>query len=144
MRSKIYTVLASAALMAAAGLATNSAMAETTLNVPFSFMVAGKACPAGHYTVKENPIGTFVTLTNQDSSRVFTWILLPSSPDFKNGDVVLTHTQEAANPNNHGVDLAVLVQDQLIDVAELFIGFIVDVEAHQLGGAPVVLEHHLL
>jgi hypothetical protein len=89
MRSKLHTVLTSAALMAAAVLATNSAMAETTLNVPFSFMVAGKACPAGHYTVKENPIGTFVTLTNQDSSRVFTWILVPSSPDFKNGDVVL-------------------------------------------------------
>jgi len=89
MRSKIHTVLASAALMAAAVLATNSAMADTTLNVPFGFMVAGKACPAGHYTVKENPIGTFVTLTNRDSSRVFTWILLPSSPEFKNGDVVL-------------------------------------------------------
>jgi hypothetical protein len=89
MRSKLYTVLASAALMAAAVLATNSAMAETTLKVPFSFTVAGQTCPAGHYTVKENPIGTYVTLTNQDSSRVFTWILLPNSPDFKSGDVVL-------------------------------------------------------
>jgi len=75
--------------MAAAVLATNSAKAETTLNVPFSFMVAGKACPAGHYTVKENPIGTLVTLTNEDSSRVFTWILGPGSPDFKDGEVVL-------------------------------------------------------
>jgi hypothetical protein len=89
MRSKIHTVLASAALMAAAVLATNSAMAETTLKVPFSFMVAGKTCPAGHYIVRENTIGTFVTLTNEDSSRVFTWILLPNSPNFKNGNVVL-------------------------------------------------------
>ena len=89
MRSKLYTVLASAALIAAAAFATNSAMAETTLTVPFSFMVAGQKCPAGHYTVKENPIGTFVTMTNQDSSRVFTWILLPNTPDFKSDAVVL-------------------------------------------------------
>ena len=60
-----------------------------------------------------------------------------------NGDVVLTHTQKAADSDNHGVDLAVLIQDQLIDVAEFFIGFVVDVEAHELGRAPVVLEHHL-
>ena len=89
MRSTFHTVLASAALMAAAVLATNSAMAETTLNVPFDFTVAGKACPPGHYTVKENAIGSYVTLTNEDSSRVFTWILLPSAPDYKNGNVVL-------------------------------------------------------
>jgi type 1 fimbria pilin len=89
MRSKLHTVLASAALMAAAVLATNSAMAETTLKVPFSFTVAGKICPAGHYTVKENAIGSYVTLTNEDSSRVFTWILLPSAPDYKSGNVVL-------------------------------------------------------
>lgn len=90
MRSTIHTVLASAALMAATVLASNSAMAETTtLNVPFSFMAAGKICPAGHYTVKENPIGTFVTLTNRDSSRVFTWLLSPGSPDRDAAKVVL-------------------------------------------------------
>ncbi|MES2221104.1 MAG: hypothetical protein V4587_09080 [Acidobacteriota bacterium] len=89
MRSTLHTILASAALMAAAVLATNSAQAETTLKVPFSFTVAGKICPAGHYTVKENAIGSYLTLTNEDSSRVFTWLLLPSSPDYKSGDVVL-------------------------------------------------------
>jgi hypothetical protein len=89
MRSTIHTVLASAALMAAAVFATNSAMAETTLNVPFSFTVAGKTCPAGHYTVKENPIGTFVTLTNRDSSRVFTWILNPGPANYDPAKVVL-------------------------------------------------------
>ena len=89
MRSTIHTVLASAALMAAAVLATNSAMAETTLKVPFSFTVAGKTCPAGRYTVKENAIGSYVTLTNEDSSRVFTWILGPGSSDYEAGNVVL-------------------------------------------------------
>jgi hypothetical protein len=89
MRSKLHTVLASAALMAAAVLATNSAMAETALTVPFSFMVAGKKCPAGRYTVVESRLGTFVTLANEDSSRVFSWIVGPGSPDFTSGDVVL-------------------------------------------------------
>ena len=89
MRCKLHTILASAALVAAAVLATNSAMAETTLQVPFSFMVAGKICPAGHYTVKENAIGSYVTLTNEDSSRVFTWILGPGSPAFDASKVVL-------------------------------------------------------
>jgi hypothetical protein len=89
MRSKLYTVLASAALMAAAVLATNSAMAETKLQVPFSFTVAGKICPAGHYTVKENTIGNYVTLSNEDSSRVFTWIIGPGSPDYDPSKVVL-------------------------------------------------------
>ena len=89
MRSKLHTVLASAALMAAAVLATNVAMAETTLKVPFSFTVAGKTCPAGHYTVKENAIGSYVTLTNEDSSRVFTWVLGPGTPDLTGNHVVL-------------------------------------------------------
>jgi len=75
--------------MAAAVFATNTAMAETTLTVPFSFMVAGQKCPAGHYTVKENSIGSYVTLTNQDSNRVFTWLLLPNTPDYTSGAVVL-------------------------------------------------------
>lgn len=89
MRSKLHTVLASAALMAAAVLATNSAMAETTLTVPFSFMVAGKTCPAGRYIVKQDPLGSYVILASRDSSRVFTWILLPNTPDYKSGEVVL-------------------------------------------------------
>ncbi len=89
MRSTLHTVLASAALMTAAVLATNPAKAETILRIPFSFTVAGKTCPAGHYTVKENAIGSYVTLTSEDSSRVFTWILLPSTPDFKSASVVL-------------------------------------------------------
>ncbi|MHB1936011.1 MAG: hypothetical protein ACYCOR_05435 [Acidobacteriaceae bacterium] len=89
MRSKLHTVLASAVFMATAALATNSAKAETILKVPFSFTVAGKTCPAGRYSVKENAIGSYVTLTNQDSSRVFTWTLGPGTPDPTANDVVL-------------------------------------------------------
>ena len=61
----------------------------------------------------------------------------------RDGDIMLTHTEEAADTNNHGAHLAVLVQDQLIDVAELFVGLVVDVKAHELGRPPFTLEHHL-
>ncbi len=88
MRSTLHTVLASAAFMVTAALATNPAMAST-LKVPFSFTVAGKTCPAGRYTVKENAIGSYVTLTNEDSSRVFTWTLGPGTPDPTDNNVVL-------------------------------------------------------
>src|SRR6476469_3184411 len=60
-----------------------------------------------------------------------------------NGDIMLTHTKESANTNNYGAHLAVLVQDHLIDVAELFVGLVVNVETHELGRAPFTLEHHL-
>src|SRR6476469_8305348 len=60
-----------------------------------------------------------------------------------NGDIMLTHTEEAANTNNHGAHLAVLVQDQLIDIAELFVCLVIDVKAHELGRAPFALEYHL-
>lgn len=89
MRSKLHTVLALAVLMATAALATSSAKAETILQIPFSFTVAGKICPAGRYTVKENAIGSYVTLTNEDSSRVFTWTLGPGNQDPTDNNVVL-------------------------------------------------------
>jgi hypothetical protein len=98
MRSKLHTVLASAALVAAAALATNSAMADTTLRVPFSFTVAGKTCPPGRYSVKEDHSEAFVILTSEDSSRAFTWILKPGEADYKADKVVLNF--DVAGPNH--------------------------------------------
>src|SRR6476646_11715291 len=71
------------------------------------------------------------------------WLLDELELVHGNGDIMLAHTEEAAYTNNHGAHLAVLVQDQLIDVAELFVGLVVNVEAHELGHAPFTLEHHL-
>jgi hypothetical protein len=97
MRSNLHTVLASAALVAAAALATNSAMADTTLRVPFSFTVAGKTCPPGRYSVKEDRADSYVILTN-DSSRAFVWILKPGEADYKADKVVLNF--DVAGPNH--------------------------------------------
>ena len=105
MRSKIHTVLASAALVAAAVLATNSAMADTTLKVPFSFTVAGKTCPPGRYSVKEGPSAGYVILTSEDSSRTFMWVLGPGSPDYAADKIVLKFDVAGQSHLLHSVEV---------------------------------------
>ena len=81
MRSILRNFVLAPAVIAAAALATNTAMAETTLKVPFSFTVAGKNCPAGLYSVQWESIhSNFVTLTNKDASQSFTWVVSPGDP----------------------------------------------------------------
>jgi hypothetical protein len=67
-------------VMAAAALATNTAMADTTLKVPFSFTVAGKTCPAGLYLVKRGTSSNLVTLQNKETAQAFSWIIGPGDP----------------------------------------------------------------
>ena len=80
MRTILYRSILSSAVIAVAALATNSAKAETTLNVPFSFTFAGKTCPAGHYSVRHDSTGNFVFLRNEDSSLTYTAILASGAP----------------------------------------------------------------
>jgi hypothetical protein len=48
---------------------------------------------------------------------------------------MLAHAQEAANSQNDVFDLARLAEDDVADVADLLVGFIVDVNADELGSA---------
>lgn len=68
------------AVLAAAALAATSAMAETTVKVPFSFTAGGQVCPAGLYTVQHDDSSNFVTLTRKGSSQIFTWTVGPGAP----------------------------------------------------------------
>jgi hypothetical protein len=90
MRFNLGKLLAAPVMMAAAALATNSAMASTLLKVPFSFTVAGHNCPAGLYMVQRDTTGGLVTLSSRDSSRSFSWVLEPGNPDPMDSRVVLT------------------------------------------------------
>jgi len=76
-------------VLAAAAVITTSAMAETTVNVPFKFTAAGKVCPAGSYTVKQDSNTNFVTLTNRDSARSITYILGPGAVDPTDSKIAL-------------------------------------------------------
>jgi hypothetical protein len=78
MRFTLRTLFLAPVVMAAAALATNTAMAEsTTLKVPFSFTVAGKICPAGYYSVQRHLTQSLVTLQSKDGRNTFTWTLSP-------------------------------------------------------------------
>jgi hypothetical protein len=79
MRINFKNLVAVPVVMAAA-LITTSALAETTLNVPFSFSVAGKNCPAGTYTVEKNNLSTMVTLKSRNTPQSFSWIVNPGDP----------------------------------------------------------------
>jgi hypothetical protein len=79
MHSILRNFVLAPAVMAAAALATNAAMAET-VKVPFNFTVAGKDFPAGYYSVKREFCQGMVTLRNSATSQSFTSIIAPGAP----------------------------------------------------------------
>jgi hypothetical protein len=89
MRSPARKFFLAPALLAAAAVATGTAMAET-LNVPFSFTAGGKVCPAGVYEVDKGPVANTVRVRSEDASRNFVWILTPGEPSPTDGRIVLT------------------------------------------------------
>lgn len=88
MQSILRNFVLAPVVMAAAALATNTAMAET-VNVPFSFTVNGKNLPAGYYSVRREISQNMVTLRSNVSSDSFTWIVTPGNPDPNETAVVL-------------------------------------------------------
>jgi len=75
--------------MAAAALTTSSALAENMVNVPFSFTVNGKNCPAGRYAIDHNLVTGVVTLRNDDWKRSFAWVAGPGDPAPADSRVIL-------------------------------------------------------
>ena len=80
MQSILRKLVLAPAVMASAALATGSAMAETPINVPFSFSVAGKTFPAGRYIVERDSHRAAVTLVTPDRSESVSWLIGPGSP----------------------------------------------------------------
>jgi hypothetical protein len=94
MRSILRTLVLAPVVMAAAALAANSAMAETTVVVPFSFKVAGKICPAGRYAVDRDVNHNYVTLVAKNAPVGFQWILSPGDDDRKNSEITLSFDRQ--------------------------------------------------
>jgi hypothetical protein len=80
MRFMAFKSVMAAVVLTTAGLGTVAAKAETTLNVPFSFTVAGQSMPAGVYTVQQDTFHNQVILRNQDASKSFAYALRPGDP----------------------------------------------------------------
>src|ERR1700683_1994187 len=90
MRSPLRKFFLAPALVAAAAVATSTAMAATPLNVSFNFPVAARPCPAGKYEVLKGPGATSVRLASVDSARNFVWVIAPGDPSPTDQRVILT------------------------------------------------------
>jgi hypothetical protein len=88
-----FKSLLAAIVITAGSLATHTAMAETTLKVPFSFTVAGQSMPAGNYSVTKDTLHNVVTLKSMDVSKTFSAVLVPGDPAPGDSHVALKFDQ---------------------------------------------------
>jgi hypothetical protein len=91
MRITLRSLVLAPVVLVALAFTANSAMAETKLNVPFNFMVDGKVCPAGQYSVQPDKWGNSVKL--ESASRSFTWMIHSGDPAPTDRRVILQFDQ---------------------------------------------------
>ena len=89
MRFTLKSTILTPMLLAAAVFTATSAMAESHVNVPFSFKADGKSYPAGSYTVRS--AGDFVKLDS--ASQSLTWVIHPGDPSPTDKRVILKFDQ---------------------------------------------------
>lgn len=82
---------------ATAALAAKPASAAARVNVPFSFTVDGKRCPAGTYQIKGDATNNWVALVGRDSSKIFTWVAVPASGEADPTKVVLQFDRDGSD-----------------------------------------------
>lgn len=112
---RVSRVLASTAV-AATALAAIPAMADTaSVNIPFSFTVAGQVLPAGEYRVQSVALGNLVNFKSADSKQYFTWIASPSNEDGRNA--VLRFNQDGGMHTLQSVQIGPLVTPSLVKKA---------------------------
>jgi hypothetical protein len=88
----LLPVLAIAAL---AALTTNSASAQSRMNVPFSFTAGGQNCPAGIYILQASHWGSVVTLSG--AGHGLTLLVGPGDPAPDDKRVMLTFDRMGNN-----------------------------------------------
>lgn len=76
------------AVLVAAALTAQPALAATRVNIPFNFVAAGTACPAGIYTVDEANYGNALRL--QGATQSLVWIAGPGAPSPAGQRVILS------------------------------------------------------
>lgn len=90
---KAHFLFAALIATSTAAMVAKPAYADARVQVPFSFTVDGKQCPAGQYTVHGDASSNTVTLVGRDSSRIFSWIVTPANGDLKGKAVILRFDQ---------------------------------------------------
>jgi hypothetical protein len=97
MRTILRNLVLAPVVLAAAAVASTSAMAEVTVKVPFNFTVAGKNCPAGTYSVNRDTLHGLVTLKGVDAARSFNWVLGPGDSSSSSSKVTLQFDELGQN-----------------------------------------------
>ena len=114
MRSILHSLVLAPALLAGAALAPNIAMAEAVVNVPFNFVVDGKICPAGQYSVRRDPIRNEVFLRGQKAPVGFHWFLAPGDDNRQPSNVTLHFNQDDQNFTLQTVEYGRLTTHSLV------------------------------
>lgn len=88
-----FKSILAAIVLTAGALVTHTASAETNLNVPFSFTVAGQSMPAGLYSISKDSVHNIVTLKSLDATKTFSAVLVPGDPSPTDSHVALKFDQ---------------------------------------------------
>jgi hypothetical protein len=87
MKNTLRSLVLASTVLATAAVTVKTAMAATTLNIPFAFTVGNQTCPAGHYMVERDLSGNEVKLVGATAS--FTWGIHPGDAAPSENRVVL-------------------------------------------------------
>ena len=99
MKLSVRNLVIASAMMAAVAVTTTSAMAATTVKVPFNFTVEGKICPAGTYTVDKDVNARIVTLQGKQAPQSFKWVLTPADSSASDSKVKMSF-EEVGNAHS--------------------------------------------
>jgi hypothetical protein len=113
MKSIRRTFVLAPAVLAAVALTATSAMAASTVKVPFSFKVDGKDCPAGRYTIDRDSVDHIVTLRSTKSSQAFSWLVGPGDPDPTDTKVSLKFDQDGSTHTLRSVQVGAEITSNL-------------------------------
>jgi hypothetical protein len=89
MRITVRTQVLALALLALAALAPIAVKAQSRLDVPFNFVVAGKVLPAGTYSMTENRAIGLVSLTGE--GREISWMANGIGPASATASLTFDH-----------------------------------------------------
>jgi hypothetical protein len=114
MRSILPKFFLASAVAAMAALTTSNALAEMKVNVPFSFTVNGKVCPAGSYSIGRDDTTGSVSLRNDNWQRAaFSWLMVPGDPAPTDSRVILRFDKEGDNYTLQSVQYRNLITARL-------------------------------
>jgi len=111
MRIAVHALFLAPAVLAAAALVVQPAMAASRVNVPFNFIAAGQNCPAGSYLVTQDNNGATIKL--EGPAHSFAWIATPGDPSPTDRRVILTFDEVGSTHMLRSVQYGAMITNRL-------------------------------